>query len=104
VTPEQIVDAERLLLDGADLDAVAETLGLNKRTLERAWREHHDDPPVRWARRQGAREPAGASPLVSFRLPEWDDLARIAAEDGAEPNAWARDAVRRSLARRTREK
>lgn len=104
MTPEQLAEAERLLLAGEDLDAVADTLGVSKRTLERAWRAAHDTPPARWARRQGAREPAGRSPLVAFRLPEYETLAEVARADGVEPSAWAREAVRRALARRQRGK
>lgn len=100
MAPEQLAEAERLIRSGADLDAVCAAVGVERRTLEREWRRVHGTTPGRWRRERMPRE-AAPSPVI-FRLPRAvrADLDALAAEDGVEPNAWARTAVERAIALR----
>jgi hypothetical protein len=101
VAPEQVAEAEALLRSGSSLDAACAALEVSRKTLERAWVDKYQTTPARWLREQGlGQPPAGPSPLVFFRYPSWDVLARVAEEDGLEPNAWARRALDRAIARR----
>lgn len=97
MAPEQLAEAERLIRSGAGLDAACAAVCVCKRTLERAWMSKHGTTPARW-RREVAPLDSATSPVVAFRLPEHADLVAAASADGVEPNAWAREAVRRALA------
>ena len=88
--------AQRLLLDDRDVVEVAASLGVNKRTLERAFVRDTGLTPAAWRRSQiGPRD--RTSPPVFFRLPEYEALARVAEAAGVSPGEWARNAVRAAL-------
>jgi methylphosphotriester-DNA--protein-cysteine methyltransferase len=100
VAPETLAEAERLILRGDDLDAVAEAVGVTRRTLERAFVTTHETTPARWRKAQRGEAAGEGNPVVAFRLAECDQLAIAAAADGMEPSAWAKAAVQRALADR----
>jgi methylphosphotriester-DNA--protein-cysteine methyltransferase len=100
MAPETLAEAERLILRGDDLDAVAEAVGVARRTLERAFVAAHGLTPARWRKAQRGEAAEEGNPVVAFRLAECDQLAIAAAADGMEPSAWAKAAVRRALADR----
>lgn len=101
MAPETRAEAERLILRGDDLDAVAEAVGVTRRTLERAFRAAHGVGPGRW-RKDQIRAAAGIvkePPPVSFRPSAADRaaLGRVAKRDGVSLGEWARIAVAQAL-------
>lgn len=103
MAPETLAEAERLILRSDDLDAVCDALGCTRRTLERAFVAAHGTTPARWRRAQRGGSAAGeGNPVVAFRLAECDQLAIVAAADGMAPSEWAKAAVRRALADRSK--
>jgi hypothetical protein len=100
VAPEQVTEAEALLRSGTDLDATCEALDISRKTLERAWVAKHGATPARWVRENTQRVEQPRPAFFRLTREERTDLDNFAEEDGVEPNAWAREAVRRALARR----
>ena len=99
MAPEQVREAERLLLGGASLDAVCEAVGVTRRTLERAFKAAHGERvgPARWLRLQRGDAGGGSAPLVSFRFERAEELADAARAARCSSAEWARRAVLAAL-------
>jgi len=103
VTPLDIERA-KVLLRNADLSvaAVADELGISPRSMREHFGEATGLAPKQWRMADGVVTAEGVSPLVSFRLPEFEALEAAAAEAGETPGAFARNIVRRALRRKVK--
>lgn len=101
--PDEISRAKELLSQGLSVQAVADELGLVKKTLERRFTAEVGVAPGSWRQQtHGPRE--NTSRAVFFRFPEYDLLQEVAAAEGTSPNEWARNAVLRALQRASKKK
>lgn len=92
------LQAEDLLRQGKEIHEAATLLGLHSRTLRRLFLRVHSLPPLRWMQRQGIVPPRtakaeGCTPVVCFRLAEFDELEVLARSRDMSPADLAREIV-----------
>lgn len=98
------VERAKVLLRNADFSvaAVACELGISQRSLHEHFVRATGMAPKRWRMADGVVTAEGASPVVSFRLPEYDALVRAAEEAGEAPAVFAKNIVTRALRRKVK--
>lgn len=91
--------AQALLRAGETPGAVAEQLGTTLRTLQRAFGAAGLPSPRAWQHAElgSQSDPEGWAQPVSFRLPEFPELAAAAAAAGKRPGEYARNIVQAHL-------
>lgn len=98
------IERTKVLLRNADLSvaAVADALGVSQRSLREHFVRATGMAPKRWRMADGVVTAEGASPVVSFRLPEYDALVMAAEKAGEAPAVFAKNIVQRSLRRKVK--
>lgn len=101
-------DMQAALREHGTVAAAAEALNMSGPNFQQTWSRRARDAgvqqtPGEYLDSQGLRrEPKGTSPAVFYRLPEYDQLEAAAEEEGTEPNEYAREVLRKHLARRAK--
>lgn len=92
--------AQALLREGLAPHDVVTQLDTTLRTLQRAFSAAGLPSPRKWQFDQIGSRAEGSSPIVSFRLPEYEALEEAAAKAEKKPSDYAREVVQKHLRRK----
>jgi len=101
-------DMQAALREHGTVAGAAESLNMSGPNFQQTWSRRARDAGVQQTPGEYLdslgmrREPRGTSPAVFFRLPEYSQLEAAAKEEGTEPNEYAREVLRKHLARRAK--
>lgn len=108
-TGATLEEMQAALREHGTVEGAAGALGLSAPNFQARWVRRARDTglgltPGGWLDAEGLRRKTGDSPVVGFRLPEFEALAAAADEDGIEggANELARRIVQRWLASRAK--
>jgi AraC-like DNA-binding protein len=98
------IEQAKVLLRNPDLSVadVAGELGISPRSLREHFNWATGLAPKAWRTADGIVTAEGVSPVVSFRLAEYEALVEAAKEAGQTPHVFAKNIVRRALRRKVK--